>query len=46
MLTKSVFSISLSLSVDSKFIGFNYNSVVSVLSIPGRSESVSSFVCA
>ena len=35
MLTKIVFSVTFSLSVDSQLTRFNCNSVVSVLSIPG-----------
>ena len=43
--TEMVLSVSLSVSVDSKLMWFNCNPLFSVLSIPGGSESVSSFVC-
>ena len=40
MFTKILLSVSLSLSVDSKLMWFNCNSVFSVLSIPGGSEVI------
>ena len=40
-----VLSVSLSISVDSQLNLFNCNSLFSVLSKPGASEVVSSFVC-
>ena len=45
MFTEMVLSVSLSVSVDSQLMWFNICSVLSVLSIPGASEGVSSVVC-
>ena len=46
ILTEIALFVSLSLSVDSQLMWFNFNSVLSVLSIPGGSEVVSSVACA
>ena len=45
ILTEIVLFVSLSLSVGSQLMWFNCSSVLSVLSIPGGSEVVSSVVC-
>ena len=45
ILTEIVLFVSLSLSVDSQLMWFNYSSVLSVLSIPRGSEAVPSVAC-
>ena len=45
LLAEIILFVSLSLSVDSQLMWFNCNSVLSVSSIPGGSEFVSSVVC-
>ena len=45
MFIENVFSVSLSSFVDSQVMGFSCNSEFTVLSIPGRSDWVSSVDC-